>query len=84
MKIISFFKRKLKKQRHVLLHCPSGDIISPVLYDDTVEIPWLLSTCPFHLEPDGTVTLRLVWEDGKAKGYGKVWQGITWENLNEN
>jgi hypothetical protein len=81
MRLLSWFCVKHKYPRQVLLHTPTGDMIAKVSRKGIVEVPWIASTCPFHLEDDGTVTLRLMWSEGPSKGYGKTWDGITWENV---
>ena len=76
---------KFFKKRKVLVHCPSGDLILEVQKDNIINVPWFVSwnTCPFHLEPDGRVTLRLMWDTIPASGYGKIWKDITWEDIKE-
>lgn len=80
MRLFSAIKSRLPWRR-VLVHTATGDIVLRVHPGNIIRVPWLFSwhTCPFHLEPDGSVTLRLVWPEGRAKGYGKVWESITWE-----
>ena len=75
--------RRLLVRRKVLVHTATGDIVLPVYRGDIVRVPWLApwSYCPFRLEPDGRVTLRLMWGDTPASGYGKVWDSITWEEM---
>lgn len=80
-KILSLFFRKRKYPRRVMLHCPSGDMISDVSRDGIVQVPWFLRTCPFRIEDGGAVTLRLMWGNTPAAGYGKVWNLITWEPI---
>lgn len=82
---MKFFQKLLKmfKTRNVLVHCENGDVVLKVHRGDIIHVPWMLSYCPFHLEKDGTVTLRLMWGCTKSKGYGKVWSGITWEEIKE-
>lgn len=72
---------KKKKKRKVLVHCEGIDIILPVYRGDIIRVPWGSSYCPFRLEPDGTVTLRLMWGDTPASGFGKTWNSITWEKI---
>jgi len=81
---MKWIKRILKvfQPRQVLVHTRSGDMICKVERGDIIRVPWCMSTCPFHLEPDGTVTLRLIWGSYlRSAGYGKVWKGITWEAI---
>lgn len=80
MNLLRWFFRR----RKVLVHCQDGDIVLPVRLGNIIEVPWIMTTCPFHLEPDGTVTLRLTYSGGvRAAGYGKVWDLITWEPYKE-
>jgi len=81
---MNWFKRIFHKkpQRLVLVHCSGGDIVLPVSKNNIIQVPWFLSTCPFKLEPEGKVSLQLMWgKDTPAKGYGKIWDSITWEEL---
>ncbi len=77
-----FFKKET--ERKVLVHCSSGDIILSVDKDNIIQVPWITDYCPFHLEENGTVTLRLMWGDVPSRGYGKVWDLITWEPIGDN
>ena len=80
MNIFSWFRRKYP--RKALVHCSSGDIVLKVSRKGIIKVPWMLcSYCPFRLEPDGKVTLRLMWGTVPSAGYGKVWDGITWEPI---
>ena len=81
-KIYEKFSKKTK--RKVLVHCPSGDIFLTVEKDNIIKVPWITSYCPFHLEEDWSVTLRLIWGDVPSRGYGKVWDLITWEQVGDN
>lgn len=72
-------------KRKVLVHGSNWSAIFEVKMGDIIEPPWILHPCPVHLEPDGTVTLRLEWEKRiKAHGYGKTYHGITWEECQKD
>ena len=79
MNILNLFKRKYP--RKVLLHTPTGDMIAKVSWRGIVKVPWFLGTCPFHIEKDGSVTLRLMWGLTPSKGYGQIYSGIRWERI---
>ena len=82
---MKMLKRILKifRRRRVLVHTSTGDMICKAERGDIIRVPWIVSTCPFHLEPDGSVTLRLMWDDIPASGYGKVWEEITWSEYTD-
>ena len=75
LQILKFVRRK------VLVHTPTGDLILPVHRGNIIRVPWMCGFCPFRLEPDGAVTLRLMWGREPASGYGRIWESITWEEL---
>lgn len=85
MRIFDFFRR-IRYPRRVLVHTQTGDLILPVRRGNIILVPWMFHDhyCPFHLEPDGKVTLRLMWGDTPSRGYGRVWDLITWEPLVKN
>lgn len=76
--------KKMFSARRVLVHTRTGDIILRVYKGDIIRVPWFGSYCPYHLEPDGTVTLLLMWDKyTPSAGYGKIWKSITWEEIKE-
>ncbi len=72
MKLFNYFKKKPTK--YIFFTGSNGIEMKLRVYEgNIVQIPWMSSTCPFRLENDGSMTLRLIWDGNiKARGYGKV------------
>lgn len=80
--MFKLLKRLFKTKRNVKVNCTNGVIVLEADRNDIIYVPWwaISRGCPFHLESDGTVTLRL---EGAA-GYGKTYPGITWTELDDS